>query len=91
MPFDKICSLLVQEPYNLSIPEISQLNPYQVRHIFFRPDEDSYSSQGIPGLPSSNELTHQQLFWRVWKDWRGKTEEETQALWDEEQKKLQNP
>lgn len=42
--FDKVCSCLVKEPYNLPFSEIGNLTPYQVKHIFFRAESDDWES-----------------------------------------------
>ena len=39
-PFDKVVSVLLREPFSMSIAEVAQLTPYQVRWVVLRTDED---------------------------------------------------
>lgn len=99
--FDEVCSALVKEPWGLTLDEVARLNPFQVQHIYFRPEGERHplSAHRLPPLaPGNNQpetmsaprplnqpLKEKELFWRVWKEWRHKSEEEVQALWDQEQ------
>lgn len=53
--------------------EIGLLTPYQVKNVFFRPKE---ADEPIGEMQSEKEI-----FWKVHKDWKSLSEEETQALW----------
>lgn len=81
---------LVQEPFFLTPQEIGRLTPYQVRHLYFRDprEKDSGAPEDlIPGYTEQAESQEKTLFWKVWKEWRGKSEEETQGLWEEHLRK----
>ena len=69
----RVFSALVKEPYNLTIEEISNLTPYQVKNIYFRPEEADE--------PVGEYICEKDLFWKVHKDWKGMTEEETESAW----------
>ena len=52
--FDEVVSILVKEPFNLTIAQIADLTPYQVRHHYFR--EKEHPPAPRPGeFPSSGE------------------------------------
>jgi hypothetical protein len=58
--------------------QIGRLTPYQVKNVFFRPKE---ADEPVGQFQSEKEL-----FWKVHKDWKGLTEEETQKLWEKAQR-----
>jgi hypothetical protein len=60
----------------LSIEQISKLTPYQVKNLYFRPKS---ADEPVGQYQSAKEL-----FWKVNKDWRGLSEEETQKLWNKQ-------
>ena len=91
----EIFSALVSEPYCLSIEEIGNLTPYQVRNLYFREKEEEATeipwfmkNQGAPNEAPKNE--EKELFWKVNKEWRNLSEEQVQALW-EKQQEINNP
>ena len=66
----EIFSALVSEPYCLSIEEIGNLTPYQVRNLYFREKEEEATeipwfmkNQGAPNEAPKNE--EKELFWKV--------------------------
>ena len=73
----------MKEPFNLSIDEIKKLTPYQVKNIYFRPKS---ADEPVGEYQSAKEL-----FWKVQKDWRGLTEEETQKLWTKKNQEEDKP
>jgi hypothetical protein len=73
--FDQVCAVLVKEPYNLTIAEIGKLTPYQLRHIFFRGQEEERQEQ--PARPS-----YRDVFYEVWRR-RGWKEAHIDAKWQE--------
>jgi hypothetical protein len=82
----EVISALVNEPYCLSIEEIGNLTPYQVRNLYFREKETPESE--IPWFfksqPAPNEQPvdkEKELFWKVNKEWRNLPEEQVEALW----------
>ena len=75
----EIFSALVSEPYCLSLEEIGNLTPYQVRNLYFREKEEEATEipwfmkdQGAPGEAPKNE--EKDLFWKVNKEWRNMSE-----------------
>lgn len=54
--------------------EIGRLTPYQIREVYFRPEDKDSSGSG---------LSEKEMFWRVNCEWRGFSEEQVQKLWDE--------
>jgi hypothetical protein len=86
---------LTRDPYRLSVDQIGALCPAQVRLLYFRDDLDEES--GLPAAlttarASGTPVTAQSLqdtFWKVHRDWRGLSEEETQKRWDAHQQQLQ--
>lgn len=54
--------------------EIGNLTPYQVKNIFFRPKEADE--------PVGTFQTEKELFWKVHREWKELSEQETQRLWD---------
>lgn len=93
----EIFSALVSEPYCLSIEEIGNLTPYQVRNLYFREKEEETTeipwfmkNQGGPGEAPKDEA--KDLFWKVNKEWRNMSEEQVQSLWNtQEEKKKPKP
>jgi hypothetical protein len=67
----------VREPYHLSVEEIGNLTPYQVKNLYFRPKEADE--------PVGEYLEEKDLFWKVHKEWKGMEEEEVAALWAKQQ------
>ncbi len=91
--FDKVCSVLVKEPFNLPISEIKNLTPYQVKHIYFRQDYDDPEEQKFklrrdrkkpkePGGPvlKGEGVTYEAIFRKRHED-NGKSKEEIDLLW----------
>lgn len=62
----------------MTIEEIGNLTPYQVKNIYFRPKS---ADEPVGEYQSAKEL-----FWKVHRDWKSLSEEETQKLWDKSQK-----
>jgi len=92
----EIFSALVSEPFCLSIEEIGNLTPYQVRNLYFREKEEETTEipwfmkdQGAPGEAPKNE--EKDLFWKVNKEWRSMSEEQVQDLWNKQQKEKTEP
>lgn len=84
--FAEVCSVLVKEPYNLSVDEIKKLTPYQVRHVFFREGDDDPASAGLPVLPGqSSGPSPREVFYKVWKD-RGLSPAEIEIRWRDYQR-----
>jgi hypothetical protein len=86
----EIFSALVSEPYCLTIEEIGNLTPYQVRNLYFREKEEEATeipwfmkNQGGPGEAPKNE--EKDLFWKVNKEWRNMSEEKVQDLWNKQE------
>lgn len=76
--------------------QIGRLTPYQVRHVYFRKEEENptdlpwfmqTSSPNSQGTPIDKE---KELFWKVNREWRNIPEEKVQELW-EKNPGLQNP
>lgn len=92
----EIFSALVSEPYCLSIEEIGNLTPYQVRNLYFREKEEEATEipwfmkdQGAPGEAPKNE--EKDLFWKVNKEWRNLSEEKVQDLWNKQEEAKKQP
>lgn len=68
-----------REPFNLTIAQIGDLTPYQVKNIIFRPKEADE--------PLGQFQSEKELFWKVHRDWKDLSEVETQKLWDTKCKK----
>ena len=92
----EIFSALVSEPYCLSIEEIGNLTPYQVRNLYFREKEEEATEipwfmkdQGAPGEAPKNE--EKDLFWKVNKEWRNMSEEQVQDLWNKQEEEKKQP
>ena len=86
----EIFSALVSEPYCLTIEEIGNLTPYQVRNLYFREKEEEATeipwfmkNQGGPGEAPRDE--EKDLFWKVNKEWRNLSEEKVQDLWNKQE------
>lgn len=87
----EVFSALVNEPYCLSIEEIGNLTPYQVRNLYFREKEtpDSEIPWFFKGQPAPNQTAvdkDKELFWKVNKEWRNLPEEQVEALWQQQLK-----
>lgn len=78
---------LTKDPFHLTLSQIGDLTPYQVRNILFRPEDTS--KLNIPGSPFSKYTEEKDTFWKVWKEWRGLSEEEVAAKWVEKQQQEQ--
>ena len=92
----EIFSALVSEPYCLSLEEIGNLTPYQVRNLYFREKEEEATEipwfmkdQGAPGEAPKNE--EKDLFWKVNKEWRNMSEEQVQDLWNKQEEEKKQP
>ena len=92
----EIFSALVSEPYCLSLEEIGNLTPYQVRNLYFREKEEEATEipwfmkdQGAPGEAPKNE--EKDLFWKVNKEWRNMSEEQVQDLWNKQEEAKKQP
>lgn len=92
----EIFSALVSEPYCLTIEEIGNLTPYQVRNLYFREKEEEATEipwfmkdQGAPGEAPKNE--EKDLFWKVNKEWRNMSEEQVQNLWNKQEEAKKQP
>lgn len=92
----EIFSALVSEPYCLTIEEIGNLTPYQVRNLYFREKEEEATEipwfmkdQGAPGEAPKNE--EKDLFWKVNKEWRNMSEEQVQDLWNKQEEAKKQP
>ena len=92
----EIFSALVSEPYCLTIEEIGNLTPYQVRNLYFREKEEETTEipwfmkdQGAPGEAPKNE--EKDLFWKVNKEWRNMSEEQVQDLWNKQEEAKKQP
>ena len=75
--------MLVKEPFNLSIDQIKKLTPYQVKNLYFRPKT---ADEPVGQYQSAKEI-----FWKVQRDWRGLSEEETQKLWIKQSQQPEAP
>ncbi len=82
MTFAEVCQLLCGEPFYLTFSEISQLTPYQVKYILFRPKPDP-SANPSPGK------SYEEIF-RLRLEAKGYTPEEIQALWEKQKKQIQS-
>jgi hypothetical protein len=79
--FEQLCAVLVKEPYNLTLAQIGQLTPYQVRNIYFRsPERDQPKPARVQ--------TYREIFWGIWKH-RGLTEEQIAERWQRRQQERQ--
>ncbi len=88
--FEKVCHDLVKEPYNLSFSEIKYLCPYQVRHIFFRPESDDAEEQTffqrrrgkkkVSPKNVSSPYSYREVFYKVWTD-RGEDKAQIDVRW----------
>lgn len=79
MSFAEVCSALVKEPFNLTVPEIARLTDHQLQHVYFRPD----ANQKWDRLAARGEPVSQ--FWVFWDHHRrhGMTDDAICALWRE--------
>lgn len=85
MTFDFVCSVLCNEPYNLTVAEIARLTPRQVR-LFYFCERDDKGRVKIPrpkqktAPPSIADLQRRQfdLYWRK----RGLRKDQRDRLWD---------
>lgn len=76
MSFAEVCQILVREPFNLSFEQIADLTDYQIAEILFKHPADTPAEKP----PDGNNLTHEELFWRVWQR-RGLSEEQIAEKW----------
>ncbi len=84
--FDKIASILVNEPFCLSIEEIGGLTPFQVQYLYFRPDSMKDNPANRTSMaPTQVDSTLQSMFIQACVH-SGKTEAEARKLWDEDTK-----
>jgi hypothetical protein len=88
--------LLARDPFHLTLDQIGRLTPWQVRHVYLRDDLDN--STGLPaawqGSATSSPArakSPKEIFWMVWRDWRGLSEEAVQAKWAERQQAAPPP
>lgn len=70
---------MAREPFLLTPEQIGNLTPYQVKNLYFRPKEADE--------PVGEYIGEKELFWKVHREWKGLSEEETQTLWDKEEAK----
>lgn len=78
MTFEQVCKALTRDPWHLTIADIAELTPYQVRNIYFRSDE---RDQPVPFYAQAKDF-----FWKVNLD-RGMSEAQIVELWREEVKR----
>jgi hypothetical protein len=74
--FDRVCSALVREPFNMTMAEIGKLTPYQVRNVYFRDEE-----RDQPRVAKSN-VSYKEIFWKTWQR-RGLREHQIEVQWQE--------
>ena len=79
--FDRLCSVLVRDPFNLTLDEIGHLTPYQVRNIYFYDEKRDREPE--------KRQTYQEIFWAVWKR-RGLKESQIEEQWRKYQEEQKN-
>lgn len=91
--FQEVCSALVKDPWCLPLSEIGKLNPVQVCDVYFFRKEDDNPNGALPkeGGPDRPSSGPKETFWKVWKGWRGLSQEATEKKWQEHLEALRNP
>lgn len=74
--------MLVKDPFNLTPEEVGRLTPFQLRHVFFRPEGDSHQTHGQTTGPRQSP---KDLIFKLFLESclaQGKTEVEARQLWE---------
>jgi len=88
MTFTEVAATLVYEPYNVPLRDILDMDPRQVRRVYFAPrDEKGHLIRNAP-LDVNMEVKQvdqKDYFFRTWRA-RGFSDNELRTMWEQRQR-----
>lgn len=81
MTFEEICAILVNEPFYLSLAQISRLTDYQIWQIYFRPKKKPERDMDRPAPRGERIVASPFMIYWVHEHQRGKADQEIIDRW----------